>query len=297
MGVVVQCSSCNASHRLYPEDFHNVGTAWQRVDEWDCPACGIRNTTQLLPDDASRDHIRMMLSPPGSGNQTSPQDRALASDIKEYWIRLYLAEHPEAIGLARIQGPFDSGPDFVGYTNDGGRVEIEVERDAWNYLEHKHHLDERRANVEWLVVLNPGEPSLEIADNLPQEIKYLDIEPFSEWFTEAAREYAVKKTLGRKLAIVGEESHRRWLDVCQDRDRDMAACPECEICAYFGDCAGNETWEGLEFSFLKRYGYPIGPGLDVTQIPSQQLDALFSDEMSASVSILRFSRWYRVRRS
>ena len=296
MAVLVQCSSCNATHRLYPEDFRNTGTAWHRIDEWDCPACGARNTTQLLSDDQSRAWIGFLSGSAGYGSTAPPQERAAKSDIREYWIQRYLAEHPEAVGLERIQGPFDSGPDFIGYTIDGRRVEIEVERDAWNYLEHKHHLDARWANVEWLVVLNPSVPPPEIAEKLPREIKYLDIVAFSEWFKDAGREYALGKTLERKLAVVGEEFHRRWLDVCPDRDRDMAACPECESCAYFGDGAGNPTWKGLAFSFLRRHGYPIDPDLDVTQIPAEQLDAFFRGEMGAPVPVLRFSRRYHVRR-
>jgi hypothetical protein len=102
--------------------------------------------------------------------------------LQEYWYQQYVKAHPEEFGFTRLEGPFETGPDFKGVSN-GNRVSVEVERDYISYRYHEHQ------NIDVLIVgvLDPPLPVM--FPFLPPIIKNLDPQKVLDWSEPKRREY------------------------------------------------------------------------------------------------------------
>ena len=94
--------------------------------------------------------------------------------LKEYWYQQYVKAHPHEFGFTESEGPFDSGPDFIGVL-DGRQVRIEVETDYVSYRQHGHPIFE-------VLIVGVLEPPLQsMASFLPPTIKNLDPQKVMDW--------------------------------------------------------------------------------------------------------------------
>ena len=239
MGVTIKCEVCqNSSHH---DVIENIGTAWHPIWAVLCPHCGAQITwdggTFYIFDNAQfypkREGLEVR-----TPSQKDVRKRVVSSEIREWWIQNYVKENYKKLGFSKIEGPFETGPDFKG-VRKGKTIWAEVERDVFTYLQHKHHEDSRFDKVDVLIVLNPTIPPKEIEDKLPREIIYLDVDDFIQWWRLKVKKYAENAALRGLLHLIAEEFEKRlrwlyWGDLeCPDRDREMATCPNCDICPYF----------------------------------------------------------------
>lgn len=232
MGVTVQCESCRNTDR------YDSGEIYERlIGEWavNCSRCG-EPVFVMKIDKAGL--------PQGSfTKKRSVEERAMISDIREYWIQEYFKDNFNKYeGISDVEGPFGTGPDFKGKIR-GKEVMIEVERDCGCYLKHRHHLDSRFDKVELLVVLNPVEPKN--SEGLPANILFIDIPDFVEWFKPKARDYAIQKQRMQVVDRIAGYFKKLYYYECGDKERDMATCPYCELCPYFGG-GGGEGWVAFQ---------------------------------------------------
>ncbi|MBI4305916.1 MAG: hypothetical protein HY678_06310 [Chloroflexi bacterium] len=87
--------------------------------------------------------------------------------LAEHWYQVYVKDHPGEFAFDRLDGPFDTGADFVGIRGKRGYT-AEVEKDYMSYLYHGHP----RFDVLIVGVTEP--PPLGMKNRLPRLIKYLD---------------------------------------------------------------------------------------------------------------------------
>jgi hypothetical protein len=184
----------------------------------------------------TEDDTRITLKPKRSARQ-----RVSALDIPEFWVQEYLRRDPARFGFDQVEGPFSRGPDFR--ARIGRRsVWVEVETRYRCYVEHLHHLNPAFDDVEILVVLQGGDPSVKVARHLPRRILHVDPKHFAAWYRRASRKWNGARPSPSHWAAAGEwiagEFQRRWLGTCDDKDRDMAVCPDCDSCPYFGEGMG-----------------------------------------------------------
>jgi hypothetical protein len=195
-------------------------------------------------------------------------ERVEADAVQEWWVQRYVASNPDQLGLKELEGPFETGPDFKakvrGYR---GKVDIEVEVRCQNYISHGHPKDRRWDNVKVLIVLEESEPDRAMRAKLPKKILHIDKTHFEGWYREAARRYAERKApqdevnnAFAKLDIIAGRVHHNWLEVCPHKERDMAVCPSCNVCPYFGqglmDGEASRVFEDIALSFLQQRNTP-----------------------------------------
>ncbi len=250
MGSTLTCTACGKTHR-YTSEMKNIGTEWHPIWEFECPYCG----NKMSFDWGKKDFWDQPVPP----NPRDATQRAESSDIREYWIQMYFKENHKKLGFSHIEGPFDSGPDFTGLYR-GWKAVIEVEREYVNYIQHRHHENPAFSKVNVLVVLTPSEPPAEMKDKLPKNLVYVDVMDFVEWFRPEAKKYADAKRIQRIIDLIAGEFHRRYQFQCQDKERDLSTCPDCDLCAYFGE---GVCWEAqplfhdMALNFIIRYKHPI----------------------------------------
>jgi hypothetical protein len=175
-------------------------------------------------------------------------------DILEYWLQQYIKQNPQQFGFTNINGPNEVGPDFQATVN-GELVDVEAEVRCLNYTKHGHHKNKAFANVRIMIVLEGKEPPARTRDKYPEKIVHVDKIHFERWYEEAARHYALQKEKDQlhvknvaRLQVITDAFHRRWLEECPDKARDMATCPECEGCPYFQH--GPDIFEDMALEFL-----------------------------------------------
>jgi len=164
----------------------------------------------------------------------SARERAEKGDIKEYWVCKYVRENFKKLGFSKISGPFEYGPDFRG-TFKGKEVLVEVERSVETYLIHGHPEDPRFKKVSVLIVLSSEKPDKGLKKKLPPTILYIDLDRFVLWFRKAAEEYRNFKEFVALRESVAREFKARFAESCGSTERDMATCPDCDLCPYFGE--------------------------------------------------------------
>jgi hypothetical protein len=216
-----------------------------------------------------------------------PRGLSVAEQVKtdavlEYWVQQYVFSNPEQVSLKELEGPFETGPDFKAKVRGfKGKVDVEVEVRCENYVKHGHPEDARWSDVKVLIVLEKDKPDKVLRKKLPKRIVHIDKEHFTGWYREAARAYALKKepenALNRNLArvrLIANRVHHNWLEVCADKERDMATCPHCNLCPYFGEgTAGEatEVFDSLALRFLQERGTP--KKLNIGKIAQEEVDA------------------------
>lgn len=181
---------------------------------------------------------------------TKPKEKVDSLKVLEYWLQEYVNEHHERLGFKHVKGPYDRGPDFE-VLFDGRWVKAEAEVRYRSYVDHGHHEDRAFADVRVLIVLEEGEPPQAIEDQLPPHIVHVNQSDFTPWYEKRSREYAAKMRNSdpeREAFAFGEylkgEIHRRWLAACPQTSRDLACCPDCNVCPYFGSGQpGDADWK------------------------------------------------------
>ena len=247
----ITCIACNETNRYRSEEMQNIGTAWHPILSIQCRNCGQRMTFDWGDLDSCDRR-----SPP---KQKDATERAQTSDIREYWIQMYVKESYRKLGFSRLEGPFESGPDFRGVYRNRNAV-VEVERDYQSFIHHRHHLDAAFSKVNVLVVLTPLHPPRDVREKLPKHIVYLDIPDFVEWFRREAKRYADTKRIQTIIDLIAGEFQRRYMSQCREKERDMSTCPDCDLCPYFGEGLCSEArplFREMALDFIVLYKHPI----------------------------------------
>jgi hypothetical protein len=196
------------------------------------------------------------------GQVTQPKD---ADKLKEKWAQRYVTEHYERLGFAKVQGPFNRGPDFKVFRAKRWQW-AEVETRWRNYLEHGHQRSSAFKNTEFLILLSPEHPRPDCRAELPPRIVHIDLNHFLEWFT------AIQQNSIRRNAIAGEmQAH--WVTICPDKERDMAVCPNCHECPYFEAMFGEfePHFYNLAAQFMVKYAIADSPEANLRKVRSDDL--------------------------
>jgi len=142
--------------------------------------------------------------------------------------------------------------------------------------------------VNVLVVLTPLHPPRGVREKLPKHIVYLDIPDFVEWFRPKAKSYAGTKRIQWIIDLVAGEFQRRYMSQCQEKERDMSMCPDCDLCPYFGEGTGFEAsplFHEMALNFIVLYKHPItSDDFTLAKIDPSDIDdywdaALFEDTL------------------
>lgn len=288
----ITCSNqeCKKSDYYEKSELINIGTFASTIWAVHCHHCGNRikideetkefpkNKELLLEYDSENDGIiigkrstEIKKHPDGNA-----YERAENGKIKEYWIQEFFNEHYKDFGFKSIKGPFDIGPDFL----TEGNVGIEIERDWKSYINHGHPSNENFSRVEYLIVLTQENPPNNKLKLLPKTIFHIDIEKFVPWFRQKCREFVENREknleeqqLTLRIELIKGEFYRRYLEVCPDKDRDMAICPSCQGCAYEPE----DDFSNWAIEFIIVYNYLIWDDeFSFNEIKSEHLDNFFN---------------------
>jgi hypothetical protein len=217
---------------------------------------------------------------PTPPKEKDAHERAKNSDIREYWIQEYIKENYKKLGFSKLEGPFEVGPDFQGVFK-GKKVKVEAEREYKSFLTHRHHEDERFKKVNILIVLNPSEAPLMLREKLPETILYIDVNDFVEWWRPKAKTYAKTKRIQQIIDMIAGEFQRRYVINCQDKDRDMSTCPDCDLCAYFGEGIFSEAqplFNKMALTFIAVHKHPItSDNFKLSDIEPTEIDEFYSN--------------------
>jgi hypothetical protein len=151
--------------------------------------------------------------------------------LRRNGLRQYVKENYKRLGFVKIEGPYQQGPDFRLSTKKRWAW-AEVETDWRNYRKHGHHLDPDFDRAKYLILLSAEDPSPDKLRGLPSQIIHIDQEHFLSWFKVAVSGPQMQDL---RVGLVAGFMQQHWVGICGDRDRDMATCPNCDACAYFGE--------------------------------------------------------------
>jgi hypothetical protein len=177
-------------------------------------------------------------------DRVSPRERVARDDLREWWLVRYVLKHHRRLGFSAVKGPFETGPDLrVKHGPKWSMAEVEI---GWrNYIRHKHHLNERFDDCRFLIVLADARPPTNSIRYLPPKVIYIDRAHFTNWFEIACAQYArmhqPSSQLHARLHVISAAMKSHWDEICPDRDRSMAVCPDCDSCPYFGEGSFNEA--------------------------------------------------------
>ena len=206
--------------------------------------------------------------------QGTIKERVRELRVREWWLQNYVKHNPRKLGFTKIEGPFDAGPDFIVTYKNGKEVQAEVEVRWKNYVDHKHHTDPRFSGVGILIALEPVESYTHDQELLPKKLIRVDSAHFTKCYRGYARTYARKKekehparVAAAKIRLITEEFHSRYVSNCGEKERNAAACPDCDVCpyfSYFGDADGISL-KPLELVIGRvRYDLPPSKGFELS---------------------------------
>lgn len=266
MGCWATCEKCKETNRYSTLEIENHGTAWHQIWTVKCANCGHMITMDMGPNpmyDESEIKLKeidseqvteIVLGKSWRDQFEKGEQRAHDSDIRESWIQEYIKENHSKYGIKKIKGPFNHGPDFKGFYK-GKWIMIEVERDCSCYTKHQHHLSDTFDNCKLLIVLNPKEPSDLLREKLPKDIINIDIDDFIRFWEPKEKILAQQDRGSAVFSLIKGDFIRRYLFYCDDKDRDMAICPNCLNCAYYFD--GDISFFNITMKFLAYLDQPI----------------------------------------
>jgi len=289
MGHWIECDKCGKTYRYDSDEIENTGTEWYPIWTVKCHGCGNQINFEVYKDKFSEIDLEIKEMLP----RKSGYERAESSDIREYWIQEYVKDNYAKLGFSELEGPFEVGPDFKGVYK-GKKVIVEAERDYQSYISHKHHEDERFKEVSILIVLNPSMPSKDIKDKLPKTIICINIDDFVEWWRPKARAYAKTKRIQRLIDMIAGEFQKRFVKVCDDKNRDMSTCPECDLCPYFGEGTAYDAslmFQEMALKFIALYKYPItSDNFKLTDIDPSEIDKFYFDFLTSAGQLVDVSK-------
>lgn len=100
---------------------------------------------------------------------------------------------------------------------------------------------------------------------------HLDPGHFLDWFRRVSKPQIAQF----RLSVIAGEMKEHWLEICSDKDRDMATCPDCDSCAYFGAGEFNEATPHFQLMaarfVIEKAGVRNLQDLDLSKIKSGQL--------------------------
>jgi hypothetical protein len=212
----------------------------------------------------------------------APAADAAASNFLESWVQRYVKENFERFGFERIKGPFDKGPDFQALPKGGDSfVDIEVEVLCRNYIKHGHPGSAAFSKVAILIVLEDQPPTADIRPLLPPTIIHIDRAHFVTWYERANPKYEYRRPgvqpglqMLACVNVIASEFLSRWVEICPHKERDMAICPHCDMCPYFGEPGeAEETFTNMAINFAGGRG---SPDLNLAEVTRDELDAFFA---------------------
>lgn len=173
----------------------------------------------------------------------SPAERLARNDVYEVLVHKYIVAHHKRLGFTKIEGPRNVGPDFrVQHRGNWHLAEAEI--DWKRYLHHKHHKSPAFATVRFLIVLSESMPSPRESAALPKIVR-IDRAHFGKCYANACADYARKHQRGEKLTarvnLIAGAMQEHWVKICPDAGRQIATCPDCNSCPYFGDGNAGEA--------------------------------------------------------
>lgn len=176
-------------------------------------------------------------------------------ELRERWAQRYVTEHHRQLGFAKVRGPYGQGPDFeVYYKKKWHWAEVET---RWqNYIKHQHHLSPAFRETKYLILLNTVNPPAAARGKLPPEVVHIDPEHFRKWYPAASLAERIAERNSHRIDILAGEMQDHWVTICSDKDRDMAVCPDCDSCPYFGEGIGGEAgphFQKLAAPFMARF--------------------------------------------
>ena len=186
------------------------------------------------------------------------------SGIRELWIQDYVLENFATLGFKKIEGPYRIGPDFKVWRSR--RMDLaEVETDWSFYIQHDHHRNPSFDSVKYLIVLSAREPSKTERLLLPEIILHIDHAHFLGWAKKSG------KMLNLRLSIIGRVMQEYWVTICPESERDMAVCPDCDSCAYFGNGEFGEAGPFFKNQAAEFIADDVATVWDFTKIRSTKL--------------------------
>jgi hypothetical protein len=218
---------------------------------------------------------------PFAKKQQSFEAKSSRNKIRESWVQQYVLDEFKSFGFDGAEGPRKKGPDLWVYVGRR-RFDAEIEIDWKCYLDHKHHLNDDFLNVEYLIVLSERNPPKVKWKNLPPQILHIDRVHFRRWL-RARSEKETQLTqplvqLNTRMSIIANEMQEHWVTrACPDKNRSMAACPDCNNCVHFGDGTSEAThyFQELAMRFISRTNTKSGAAntISLTQVEAMQLRA------------------------
>jgi hypothetical protein len=289
MGAYVECPKCKQTYRYSSDEIDNVGSIARLIFSVVCKNCSTTIKGKETPNfpknkDLNLDYNNegMVVSHPKNTLKQNPKGdahkRVHDGTILEYWVQKFFQENYKDYGFSKVEGPFDSGPDFT-TTEKGEKIGIEIEINCRNYKDHKHHLNEKFSIVKYLIVLKKSNPSKELQKLLPKKIIFVNEDIFVPWFRIKCKEYSEGKTKERKdklfgilLNFIAGEFLRRYVKICPDTERDMAICPDCANCAYRPEI----DFQKWAIDFIIKYDYPLqDEEFSLSEIAPKYIDDFF----------------------
>lgn len=289
----ITCRKCGHEGLYDKGQIENMGTFFRPLLQILCEKCGhalmtIPSSNNPFPKNKD---ILLEMDPETGGimvtnkkvkrsevPKKSATEKALSAETREWPIQLYVEKFYRELGFTSIKGPFTSGPDFTTW-HEKQKVGIEVERNWENYLKHQHHKNPKFAHVKFLVVLQPGDPPESKRSLLPDEIIYIDVKKFVRWQGAQAQEYTKNKNaydeqmqLTLRIEWIAQHLVERYVRVCPDKEREMAICPSCTMCAYMPEL----DFGALALEHIVLEGYQIWDDeFSLSEIDPKKLNKFF----------------------
>jgi hypothetical protein len=200
--------------------------------------------------------------------------------VEERWVQKYVEEEYRQLGFSKVDGPRRSGPDFrVSKKRRWGWAEVET---CWqNYRKHSHHLNPEFNEVEYLILLSSETPPADKLPGLPPQIIHIDRGHFLAWFKDAVSKPQMDNV---RINILAGSMQEHWTAICRQKDRDMATCPNCDDCAYFGEGLSGEAtpfFQNLAAEFIVSQGTTDAAEFDLRKLNAASLKRFIEENQPA----------------
>jgi hypothetical protein len=157
-----------------------------------------------------------------------------SDELEELWAQRYVKEEFKQLGFSKVEGPFPRGPDFR--VLSGRRWALAEVETCWqNYGRHGHPFSPAFAKVRYLILLSAKAPPANRRSELPPEVIHIDHKHFLDWYESVSKGKREADENRLRIGLVAGRMQEHWNRICGDADRELAVCPDCDSCAYFGE--------------------------------------------------------------